>query len=77
MIGICHAGGGGGGAETCVVNLKKVLSQCGFEVIGMVPVRRQNLPIKLKNLESIGEWLFDHVETGGWERVIPRPESVR
>ncbi|HUU28786.1 MAG TPA: flavodoxin family protein [archaeon] len=77
VIGICHAGGGGGGAETCVVSLKKVLSQCGFEVIDMVPVRRQNLPIKLKHLKSIGEWLFDHVETGEWERVIPRPASVR
>jgi hypothetical protein len=43
----------------------------------MVPVRRQNLPIKLKNLKRIGEWLFDHVETGEWERVIPRPASVR
>ncbi|MCK5007698.1 MAG: flavodoxin family protein [Spirochaetales bacterium] len=77
VIGICHAGGGGGGAETCVVSLKKVLTKCGFEVIDMVPVRRQNLPIKLKNLKRIGEWLFDHVETGEWERVIPRPASVR
>jgi len=77
VIGICHAGGGGGGAETCVVSLKKVLTKCGFEVLDMVPVRRQNLSIKLKNLQSIGEWLFDHVKTGEWERVIPRPASVR
>jgi len=77
VIGICYAGGGGGGAEPCCVSLKKVLAQCGFEVIDMLPARRQNLPIKLKTLKSIGEWLLDHVETGEWERVIPRPPSVK
>jgi multimeric flavodoxin WrbA len=73
VLGICYAGGGGGGAEPCCVNLKKVLSQCGFEVIDMIPARRQNLPIKVKTLRIIGEWLVDHVESGEWERVIPRP----
>jgi multimeric flavodoxin WrbA len=73
VIGICYAGGGGGGAEPCCFSLKKVLSQCGFEVIDMLPTRRQNLPIKLKTLRTIGEWLVDHVQTGEWERVIPRP----
>jgi multimeric flavodoxin WrbA len=77
VIGICYAGGGGGGAEPCCVNLKKVLTQCGFEVIDMLPARRQNLPIKLKTLRIIGEWLVDHVETGEWQRVIPRPPSVK
>jgi multimeric flavodoxin WrbA len=77
VIGICYAGGGGGGAEPCCVSLKKVLAQCGFEVIDMLPARRQNLPIKLKTLKSIGEWLLDHVETGEWERVITRPSSVK
>jgi hypothetical protein len=77
VIGICHAGGGGGGAETCIVSLNKFLSQCGFEVIDMILVRRQDLPIKLKNLRNTGKWLFDHVETGEWEKVIPRPKTVR
>ena len=76
VIGICYAGGGGGGAEPCCVSLKKVLAHCGFEVIDMLPVRRQNLPIKLNTLKSIGEWLVDHVTTGEWERVIPRPTDV-
>jgi multimeric flavodoxin WrbA len=76
-IGICLAGGGGGGSETCAVNLKKVLSTCGFEMIDMVPVRRQNLDIKMKMMEVLGDWLPEHVTSGEWERVIPRPSTVR
>jgi hypothetical protein len=77
VLGICYAGGGGGGAEPCSVNLKKVLSQCGFEVIDMIPARRQNHPVKVKTLRIIGEWLVDHVESGEWERVIPRPSGPK
>jgi multimeric flavodoxin WrbA len=77
VLGICCAGGGGGGAESCCVNLKKVLIQCGFEVIDMLPTRRQNLPLKLNTLRVTGEWLTAHVETGEWERVLPRPPSVK
>ena len=72
-IGICNAGGGGGGSEQCSTNLKNVLATSGLEVIDMVPVRRQNMEIKLKTLRELGEWLPDHVKTGEWERVIPRP----
>ena len=76
-IGICVAGGGGGGAEQCCVNLKKVLSTCGFECLDMIAVRRQNLPIKQKTLEVLGQWLVEHIASGEWERVIPRPPKVK
>jgi len=56
-IGVCVAGGGGGGALECCVSLKRVLSTCGFDVVDMVPVRRQNLQAKLPRLEMLGKWL--------------------
>ena len=56
-IGICVAGGGGGGAPTCAVSLEKFLSRCGFDVLDMIPVRRQNLEMKLSILKITGEWL--------------------
>lgn len=56
-IGICVAGGGGGGAPVCAVSLEKVLSTCGFDVLDVVPARRQNLDLKLSILESTGRWL--------------------
>ena len=75
VLGICYAGGGGGGAEPCCANLTSVLAKCGFEVIDMLPARRQNFPIKVKTLRIIGQWLVDHVSSGEWERVIPKPSS--
>ena len=74
VLGICLAGGGGGGAEVCGVSLKKVLTTCGFEVIDMIAVRRQNFNVKLKTLRSLGEWFPEYVTSGEWERVIPRPQ---
>lgn len=56
-IGLCVAGGGGGGAPACCVSLEKVLTTCGFDVVDMIPVRRQNLDAKLTQLQSAGEWL--------------------
>ena len=56
-IGVCVAGGGGGGAPTCAVSLEKVVSRCGFNIVDMIPVRRQNLEMKLKVLRITGEWL--------------------
>jgi multimeric flavodoxin WrbA len=55
-LGICVAGGGGGGAPTCVVSLDKVLNTCGFDVVDMIPVRRQNLELKLDVLRLTGRW---------------------
>jgi multimeric flavodoxin WrbA len=56
-IGMCVAGGGGGGAPACAVSLEKVLTTCGFDVIDMVPARRQNLELKQRILKTTGEWL--------------------
>lgn len=59
VIGLCVAGGGGGGAPACCVNLEKVLTTCGFDVVDMIPVRRQNLIAKLPQLQVIGKWFTE------------------
>ena len=56
-VGICVAGGGGGGAPNAVVRLEEILVRCGLEAADMVPVRRQNLPHKLEVLRLTGAWL--------------------
>ena len=58
-VGICVAGGGGGGAPNCTVSLKVVLQHCGFDVVDMIPARRQNLDLKLKILPIVGAWLVE------------------
>jgi len=55
-IGVCVAGGGGGGAPNCAVSLERVLSTCGFDVLDMIPVRRQNLDMKVEVLRHTGKW---------------------
>jgi hypothetical protein len=59
-IGICVAGGGGGGAPNCAVNLERILSTCGFDVLDMIPARRQNLDTKVEVLRHTGKWLVHH-----------------
>ncbi len=56
-VGICVAGGGGGGAPNCTVSMEKVLRTIGFDVVDLIPVRRQNLDMKLKVLKISGAWL--------------------
>ncbi|MFW6163647.1 MAG: flavodoxin family protein [Planctomycetota bacterium] len=56
-VGVCVAGGGGGGAPECTMHLTKIVSRCGFDCIDMVPVRRQNLQAKLPLLAQTGTWL--------------------
>ncbi len=56
-VGICVAGGGGGGAPNCCVSLEKVLRTSGLDVVDLIPVRRQNLQMKLPILELTGKWL--------------------
>ena len=56
-IGLCYAGGGGGMAATCTVNLERVLQTCGFDIVDLILARRQNLEIKLPMLELTGRWL--------------------
>jgi multimeric flavodoxin WrbA len=56
-VGICVAGGGGGGSYACVVGLEKLLATCGFDILDMIPVRRQNLEMKLAVLPTVGSWV--------------------
>lgn len=56
-VGICVAGGGGGGAPSCTLILDRTLATCGFDVVDMIPARRQNLPMKLNVLKTAGAWL--------------------
>ena len=56
-VGICVAGGGGGGGPSCAVSLEKVLRICGFDLVDVVPVRRQNLDMKVEVLKITGRWL--------------------
>ena len=56
-VGLCVAGGGGGGAPHCTTSLTKVLATCGFDCIDMIPVRRQNLEAKLPLLAATGAHL--------------------
>ena len=58
-IGVCVAGGGGGGAPSCCTSLEKILAISGFDVLDMVPVRRQNLKTKLPILEQTGAELVN------------------
>lgn len=60
-IGICVAGGGGGGAPSCAVSLERVLGTCGFDLFDIVPVRRQNIEMKTGILELTGKWIVDNL----------------
>ena len=63
-IGVCLAGGGGGNAPNCCVSLERVLQACGFDVVDMIPLRRQNFEFKLSILELTGEWLVTKPTSG-------------
>ena len=56
-VGICVAGGGGGGAPEAALRLERTLAITGFDVVDMVPVRRQNLEMKQDVLRTTGRWL--------------------
>jgi multimeric flavodoxin WrbA len=56
-IGLCYAGGSGNGTTSCCQNLERTLQTCGFDVVDMIPIRRQNLDMKLPVLEHVGTWL--------------------
>jgi multimeric flavodoxin WrbA len=55
--GVCVAGGGGGGAPQCSAILNGILATCGFDIVDMIPVRRQNLESKLPALQEMGRRL--------------------
>lgn len=61
-VGICVAGGGGGGAPTCVRTLEWVLQTCKLDVVDMVPARRQNLEMKKQVLRVAGKWFAESLK---------------
>lgn len=54
-MGICVAGGSGGGSCECALHLEKTLGTIGFRVLDAIPVRRQNLELKREPLRLYGE----------------------
>lgn len=56
-IGICVAGGGGGGAPSCVVSMERTLQSTGFDIVDLIPARRQNLATKIEVLRATGRRL--------------------
>jgi multimeric flavodoxin WrbA len=72
-IGICYAGGSGNGTASCVASLERVLQTCGFDVVDMIPVRRQNIDNKIPMLEMTGKWLATKPTSGPmWAPQPPR-----
>jgi NAD(P)H-dependent FMN reductase len=65
-IGLCYAGGSGNGTVSCAFFLERILQMCGFDVVDMIPVRRQNLETKLPMLELTGKWLVTKPTSGPW-----------
>jgi multimeric flavodoxin WrbA len=65
-VGYCYAGGSGNGTTSCAANMERILQTCGFDVVDMIPARRQNLQMKLPLLESVGKWLATRPTSGTW-----------
>ncbi len=64
VIGLCYAGGSGNGTTSCCAIMERTLQTCGFDVVDMVPARRQNLEAKLPVLELTGKWLVTKPTSG-------------
>ncbi|MHB1457713.1 MAG: flavodoxin family protein [Armatimonadota bacterium] len=62
VVGICHAGGSGGGSIACMHNLEMMLIQCGFSIEDMVSVRRQNFEVKQEMFRILGKWLVESAD---------------
>jgi NAD(P)H-dependent FMN reductase len=63
-IGLCFAGGSGNGTVSCAFFLERALQMCGFDIVDMIPVRRQNIDTKLPMLELTGKWLATKPTSG-------------
>jgi NAD(P)H-dependent FMN reductase len=74
-VGMCYAGGSGNGTVSCAFNLERILQICGFDVVDMIPVRRQNLEMKTPYLERVGEWLTTKPASGAMP--APPPPSAK
>jgi NAD(P)H-dependent FMN reductase len=73
-VGLCYAGGSGNGTIQCLASLERELQSSGFDIVDMVPARRQNLDIKLSMLGQIGRWLVTKPNSGPWPPPAP-PKS--
>ncbi len=56
-VAMALAGGRGGNAPTVCINIERILQRCAFDVVDVIPLRRQNLEAKLPILELTGQWL--------------------
>jgi NAD(P)H-dependent FMN reductase len=56
-MGLCYAGGSGNGTTISSMNLERILMFCGFDVVDMLPARRENLDNKLIIAGQTGKWL--------------------
>ena len=74
VIGYCYAGGSGNGTVSCIASLERALQMCGFDIVDMIPARRQNLEHKLPVLELTGNWLATK-PTSGPPWVPPPPKK--
>ncbi len=63
-VGYCYAGGSGMGTVTALASMERVLQMCGFDIVDMIPARRQNLDVKLPLLEQVGRWLATKPTSG-------------
>ncbi len=72
-VAICYAGGSGNGTTSCAVNMERILQTCGFDVVDVIPCRRQNLEAKLPMLQYEGRWLATVPTSGSW----PPPEAEK
>ena len=63
-IGLCYAGGSGNGTISCAANLERILQFSGFDIVDMIPLRRQNFDFKLPILELTGKWLVSKPNSG-------------
>jgi multimeric flavodoxin WrbA len=61
-VGITVTGGSGNGSVTAAVSLERALATCGFEILDIIPVRIQNLPVKVQVLPHVGRWLVETLE---------------
>lgn len=69
VVGMCLSGGGGGGSVNCCLNMERILLTCGFNILDMIPLRRQNFDLKLRVLELTGDWLVTRPKT---EESLPK-----
>ncbi len=71
-IGISYAGGSGNGTVSCSATLERILQTCGFDVVDMIQVRRQNIDVKIPMLEMTGKWLATKPTSGTWPPPPPK-----